>query len=180
VILNYCRGCICYPSWKIISHMWCSSKMVHLHIVLVSPEKFLTCIFLGAGLGVTDQFRCLRAHLILYRLSSSCEDTLRTLFTRPLLLPLMNWSSELLMRPKQLHRKCWRTLGRKVNSACTSYVPWRVRMLKLCNILQCLFYRLWNVLSYFFIFRKQFYFIFSGLKIIGLGKPDNNVESPSI
>jgi hypothetical protein len=49
----------------------------------VIPKNFLTCIFLGAGLGVTDQFRDLRAHPILYRLSSSCEDTLRTLFTQP-------------------------------------------------------------------------------------------------
>jgi len=33
-------------------------------------------------------------------------------------------------------------------------------------------------LSYNFIFRKQFYFIFSGLKIIGHENPDNNFESP--
>jgi hypothetical protein len=39
---------------------------------------------LGAGLGVMDQFRGLRAHPILRRLISSCGDTLRTLFTRPL------------------------------------------------------------------------------------------------
>jgi hypothetical protein len=39
---------------------------------------------LGAGLGVMDQFRDLRAHPILRRLISSCGDTLRSLFTRPL------------------------------------------------------------------------------------------------
>jgi hypothetical protein len=50
----------------------------------VVPQNFLTCIFLGAGLGVMDQFRDLRAHPIIRRLISSCEDTLRTLFTRPL------------------------------------------------------------------------------------------------
>jgi hypothetical protein len=36
------------------------------------------------GLGVMDQFRGLRPHPILRRLISSCGDTLRTLFTRPL------------------------------------------------------------------------------------------------
>jgi hypothetical protein len=35
-------------------------------------------------------------------------------------------------------------------------------------------------LSYTFIFRKQFYFVISGLKIIGHGNPDNNLESPCI
>jgi hypothetical protein len=33
-------------------------------------------------------------------------------------------------------------------------------------------------LSYTFIFHKQFYFVVSGLKIIGHGNPDNNLESP--
>jgi hypothetical protein len=36
------------------------------------------------GLGVMDQFRGLRALPILGRLISSCGDTLKTLFTRPL------------------------------------------------------------------------------------------------
>jgi hypothetical protein len=31
-----------------------------------------------------------------------------------------------------------------------------------------------------FIFRKQFYFVVSGLKIIGHGNPDNNLETPCI
>jgi hypothetical protein len=35
----------------------------------------------------------------------------------------MNWSSELLLRSKQSHRKCWRTLEGKLNAAWTSYVP---------------------------------------------------------
>jgi hypothetical protein len=35
-----------------------------------------------------------------------------------------------------------------------------------------------NSLSYTFIYRKQFYFVVSGLKIIGHGNPDNNLESP--
>jgi hypothetical protein len=36
------------------------------------------------GLGVVDKFRGLRTHPMLRRLISSCGDTLRTLFTRPL------------------------------------------------------------------------------------------------
>jgi hypothetical protein len=40
-------------------------------------QNFLTCIFLGAGLGVMDQFRGLRAHPLLRRLISSCGDTLQ-------------------------------------------------------------------------------------------------------
>jgi hypothetical protein len=35
-------------------------------------------------------------------------------------------------------------------------------------------------LSYAFIFRQQFYFILPGLKIIGHGNPNNNLESPCI
>jgi hypothetical protein len=37
-----------------------------------------------------------------------------------------------------------------------------------------------NFLSYILIIRKQFYLIVSGLKIIGHGNPDNNLESPCI
>jgi hypothetical protein len=37
---------------------------------------------------------------------------------------------------KQLHRKCWRTLGGKLNTVWTSYVPRKARMLKLFSILQ--------------------------------------------
>jgi hypothetical protein len=51
--------------------------------VVLAALNFLTCIFLGAGLGVMDQFCGLCTHLILHRLISSCGDTLRTLFTRP-------------------------------------------------------------------------------------------------
>jgi hypothetical protein len=35
-------------------------------------------------------------------------------------------------------------------------------------------------LSYTFIYRKQFYFVVSGLKIIGHVNPDNNLESSCI
>jgi hypothetical protein len=35
-------------------------------------------------------------------------------------------------------------------------------------------------LSYTFIFHKQFCFVVSGLKIIGHGNPDHNLESPCI
>jgi hypothetical protein len=35
-------------------------------------------------------------------------------------------------------------------------------------------------LSYTLIFRKQFYFVVSGLKMIGHGNSDNNFESPCI
>jgi hypothetical protein len=50
----------------------------HPHIGLVFSENFLTCIFLDAGLGVMDQFRGHRAHLILRCLVCSCGDTSRT------------------------------------------------------------------------------------------------------
>jgi hypothetical protein len=49
----------------------------------VYPKKFyVACIFLGAGLGMMDQFCGLCAHPILRHLISSCGDTLRTLFTK--------------------------------------------------------------------------------------------------
>jgi hypothetical protein len=35
----------------------------------------------------------------------------------------------------------------------------------------------WNFFTYTFIFLKQFYFILSGVKIMGHGNPDNNLES---
>jgi hypothetical protein len=35
----------------------------------------------------------------------------------------------------------------------------------------------YNFFSYIFIFRKQFYFVTSGLKIIDHGNTDNNLES---
>jgi hypothetical protein len=61
---------------KILSQFsrWNSSE-------LLLTENFLRCIFLGAGLGVVDQFRGLRAHPMLRRLISSCGDALRTSFT---------------------------------------------------------------------------------------------------
>jgi hypothetical protein len=37
-----------------------------------------------------------------------------------------------------------------------------------------------TLLSYIFIFRKQFCFVVSGLKIMGHGNPDNNLELPCI
>jgi hypothetical protein len=105
VILNYCR--MCYPIWM-ISQMFCSEQnRIPPHIGLVLAEDFLTCIFLGAGLGVMDQFCGLRAHPILRRLSFSCGDALRSCLQDPA-TSLMNWSSELLLRSKQLHSKCWR------------------------------------------------------------------------
>jgi hypothetical protein len=44
------------PSWKIISLMCCSSKMVHPHTELVLSDNFLTCIFLGTRLGACTNF----------------------------------------------------------------------------------------------------------------------------
>jgi hypothetical protein len=85
--------------------------------------------------GVMAQFR-LRAHPILCHLISSGGDTLRTLFKGPPWPPSMNWSVELLLWSKQLDRKCWITLARKLNTAWTSYVPGKTRMLKLFSILQ--------------------------------------------
>jgi hypothetical protein len=51
-------------------------------------------------------------------------------------------------------------------------------MLKLLSILQYWLYEQQNFLRSNFIFRKQFYFIISNLKIIGHVNPDNNLESP--
>jgi hypothetical protein len=42
---------------------------------------------------------------------------------------------------KQLHRKCWRTLGGQLNAAWTSYVPRKGQILKLFNIWQYLVYK---------------------------------------
>jgi hypothetical protein len=42
----------------------------------------------------------------------------------------MNWSSELLLRSKQLHRKCWRTLEGKLNTDWISYVPRKASILQ--------------------------------------------------
>jgi hypothetical protein len=53
-------------------------------------------------------------------------------------------------------------------------------MLKLFRILQYWLYKQWNFLSYTFIFRKQFYFVASGLKITDHENPDNNLEWPCI
>jgi hypothetical protein len=100
----------------------------------------------------------------------------KDMFTRPLWSPSMNWSSELLLRSKQLHLKCWRTRGGKLNPARTPYVP-RWSCLASCSIGST---GNKNLLSYTFIFRKQFYFVVPGLKFIGHGNPDNNLESPCI
>jgi hypothetical protein len=84
--------------------------------------NFLTCVFLGAGLGAMDQFRGLRAYLRLRSLISSCRDTLKTFFTRPLWPPSMNWNSEFLLQSKGLHRRCCRTFGGNLSTARISYV----------------------------------------------------------
>jgi hypothetical protein len=154
VILNYCRGFKPEKQNKTAGGIWkYNSGSLFGNAVLIIDvgekiwshtskfQNFLTCIFLGAKLGVMDQFRGLRFHPILRRLISSCVDTLKTLFTRTLWPPSMNWSSELLQQSKDLHRKCWRTLGGKLNTAWTTYVLWKARMLKLFSILQYWFYR---------------------------------------
>jgi hypothetical protein len=45
-------------------------------------------------------------------------------------------NSELLLQSKLFHRKNCRTLGRKLNTAGTSYVAWKARVLKLFSTLQ--------------------------------------------
>jgi hypothetical protein len=45
---------------------------------------FGNAVLAAAAAAAMDQFRDLRAYPILRRLISSCGDTLRTLFTRPL------------------------------------------------------------------------------------------------
>jgi hypothetical protein len=127
-------------------------------------------------LGVVDQFRGLRPHPILCLLISFCEDPLRTLFTRPLWPPSMNWSSELLLRPKHTadageHLEGnWIPLGHLTcheRRACSSCLA----LYNIDSIGNSIFF------SYTFILHKQFYFVASGLKIIG---PDSNLESPCI
>jgi hypothetical protein len=46
------------------------------------------------------------------------------------------------------------------------------------NVTQKLYWQCCNILSYIFIFHKQFCFNVSGLKIIGYLITDNNLESP--
>jgi hypothetical protein len=78
----------------------------------------------------------------------------------------------------ETHRKCWRTLGRKLRTAWTSYVPRKIRMLKLFIILRYWLYR--HALSYTFMLHEQFHFVISGLKIISHGNYNNNLESSYI
>lgn len=84
---------VCYPSWRLINQMWCSSKMMCPHTHFLLSKHFLSCIFLATGLGMMDQFRGLRFHPVLCCSISSCGDMLKTLFTRPLWNPL-KWSLE--------------------------------------------------------------------------------------
>jgi hypothetical protein len=72
----------------------------------------------------------------------------------------------------------WSVIWGKLNTAWTSYVPRKAGMLKLFSILQYWFYKWQNFLSYTSIFCKQFCIVVSVSKIIGHGKPDNNLESP--
>jgi hypothetical protein len=58
-------------AWCGVPARWCT------------PNIVLTCIFLGAGLAVMDQFRGLHAYPIIHRLVSPCGDTLRTLLEDP-------------------------------------------------------------------------------------------------
>jgi hypothetical protein len=58
-----CYSFICYPSWKIISHMQCS---------FILSKNFLS-FFLAL-----DEFCGLCSHLILHCLISTCGDMLRT------------------------------------------------------------------------------------------------------
>lgn len=92
----------CDPSWKITIQVWCCSKMMHL-------TNLLTFIFLVTGFGVMNEFcghhACAAWFLPVLML--------RILFTRPLWPPLMKWGSELLLRLKQLHCKCWENTWRK-------------------------------------------------------------------
>jgi hypothetical protein len=65
-----------------------------------------------------------------------------------------------------------------LNTAWTSYVERKARMLKLFSILQHWFLNQQNAWSYIFIFHK-FYCIASGLKIMGQGNRDNNLGKGS-
>jgi hypothetical protein len=90
---------------------------------------------MGAGLGVMDQFRSLRAHPILRRLIYFCVHTLRTLFTRSLTsldeLKLTTVAAIERVTPQMLENT-WSEL----NTVWTSYLPRKGRMFKLFGILQ--------------------------------------------
>jgi hypothetical protein len=45
------------------------------------------------------------------------------------------------------------------------------------NVTQGVLFIMESILQNIFVFHKQFYFIVSGLKIIGWGNPDNNLDS---
>jgi hypothetical protein len=91
LLMEYESECKTFYLAMLYSHI---NVWEHPYIGILLSENFLTCIFLGAGWGVMDLFRGLRAHPLLRRLISSCEDMLRILFTKPLWPPSMNWSSE--------------------------------------------------------------------------------------
>jgi hypothetical protein len=61
--------------------------------------------------------------------------TLRTFFTR-LVISLYEMKLGIVAAAMELHRKCWRTLGGKLNTAWTSYVQRKALMLELFSILQ--------------------------------------------
>jgi hypothetical protein len=76
-----CYSCICYPQLE--DH---HPNVMFPHTELVLSENILTCIFLGARLGVWTNFVAIAlTHITL--LHSSCGDALRTVLTRPLYLP---------------------------------------------------------------------------------------------
>jgi hypothetical protein len=84
-----------------------------------------------------------------------------------------NWSPELLLPYKELCCKFWTMVGTKVNATWTNYVPRKALRLKLTF---CNFYS--TLLSYCFIYHKQFHFVVFSLKIMGYKICNNNLESP--
>jgi hypothetical protein len=151
---------------------WCTP-----HIGLVLSENFLTCIFLGAALGVMNQFRGLRSHPILCRFISSCGDTFRTSLQGPCDPPrwteaqncCCDWNSYTANAREHLEGN-WVPLGhltykeRRAHWSCLAF----------CSIDSISNKTFWVTLSYSI---SIFFIIISDLKIIGHGNPDNNLES---
>jgi hypothetical protein len=98
---------------------------------------------------------------------------LRTLFTRPLDALKLRIVAAIEEVTQQMLENTWReiecrldklraTKGAHVEAVLHS----AILVLYVINLFQCTF-----------IFLKHFYFVISGLKIIGHGNPDNNLES---
>lgn len=113
-----------FSLWNKTSQMWYFSSVMHLHNGLMLS---LTWHFPEHCIGPVSW--------PLQWVISSCGDTLRTLFIRPLWSSSMKWSSELFNDWNSYITNAWRTLGGKVTCAWTANKPWNANILKLFGTL---------------------------------------------